>query len=119
MAEHQPINIKEVPSALRQLVQVNVEYKVLICLGNGCSRAVRPATFLRHARDWEHPMTKASRQQAQEYIAAFLYDYNHSTVALPPDGLAPQRVIPVADGFQCRKCPPLHPDGTSRPYRSQ
>jgi Orsellinic acid/F9775 biosynthesis cluster protein D len=104
MAEDQPIDINVIPSALAQLVAVNVEYKVLICLGSGCSRAVRPSGFLEHVRKQKHPITKDGRKQGQEYTSAFPYDYTSSTITLPTNGLMPQPIIPTVDGFQCRHC---------------
>jgi hypothetical protein len=103
---------------LSQLIAVSVEYKALICLGNGCRRAIRLAGFLRHIYNQEHPITKEQRQQAQEYIARFLYNYSYSTIELPIDGLALQPIIPVVDGFQCRKClEHIHLD-LNHPFRS-
>jgi hypothetical protein len=60
--------INAVPVALSQLIAVNVERKVLICLGHSCSSAVRPAGFLRHICNKKHLITKASRKQVEEYI---------------------------------------------------
>jgi hypothetical protein len=100
MVGHQPTNMEATPSALSQLIAVNVEHKVLICLGHGCSQAVRPSGFLEHVRKKEHPITKEGRKQAREYTRAFPCDYKHSTIQLPADGLAPQLVIPILDGFQ-------------------
>jgi hypothetical protein len=68
MAEDRPTRIDAVPLALGQLIAVNVEHKVLICLGSGCSCAVRPAGFLRHICNKKHPSTKASRKQVKEYV---------------------------------------------------
>jgi hypothetical protein len=96
--------MEAIPLALSQLIAVNVEYKVLICLGYGCSQVVRPSGFLEHVRKKKHPITKEGRKQAQEYTQAFPCDYKHSTIQLPTNGLAPQPIIPVVDGFQCKKC---------------
>jgi hypothetical protein len=104
MVEQQETPIELVPQALSQLMHVNVEYRVLICIGNGCGKAVRPTGFLEHIRKKEHPITKEIRKQIQEYVRAFPYNYDHSTIELPIDGLALQPVILVVDGFQCRKC---------------
>jgi hypothetical protein len=104
MASNQLTYATIIPSALAQLIAVNAEHRVLICLGSGCSCAVRPAGFLRHVRDKKHPTTKAGRKLVREYIQAFPYDYTYSTIALPTNRLAPQPVIPIVDGFQCRKC---------------
>jgi hypothetical protein len=95
----------EVPAALAHLIAVNVEYKVLLCLGRGCQRAVRPAALLRHVRDQKHPISKAARKEAHAYVQACPYDYDHASIALPADGLAPQPIIPIVDGFQCQQCP--------------
>jgi len=45
------------------------------------------------------------RKQAQEYVQTLLYDYDHASIALPTDGLAPQPIVLVVDGFQCQQCP--------------
>ena len=104
MADDRPTRIDAVPVALSQLMVMNDEHKVLICLGHGCRCAVRPTGFLRHVRDQKHPITKASRRRVGEYIQAFPYDYSYSTIAFPANGLAPQPVIPVVDGFLYQKC---------------
>jgi hypothetical protein len=63
MAEDQPIDISAIPPALAQLVAVNAEYEVLICLGSGCSRAIRPSSFLEHVRKQKHSITSNGRKQ--------------------------------------------------------
>ena len=45
----------------------------------------------------------------------FHWEYDFSTVQLPSDGSRPQPVLPVVDGFQCRKCPV---ESRSRPFTS-
>ena len=92
------------PPALAHLIAVNVEHEVLLCVGSGCRKAIRPSTILDHMRKRGHPTTRESRRQAREYVAAFPNDYDHSTVPLPEDGLAPQPIISVVDGLECRKC---------------
>ena len=119
MADNQPIDISAIPLALAQLVVVNVKYEALICLGSGCSRAVRPLGFLKHVSKQKHPITSDGRKQGQEYTQAFPHDYTYSTILLPLDGLAPQPIIAVVDGLQCQKCPHQPPNSLSRPYRSQ
>jgi hypothetical protein len=76
MADEPATPIEPIPQALGHLINVNVEYKVLVCLGHGCSHAVGPATFLRHV---SHPGAPSDQRAAQagtgqEYIAAFPYD---------------------------------------------
>ncbi|KFY94163.1 hypothetical protein V498_04016 [Pseudogymnoascus sp. VKM F-4517 (FW-2822)] len=45
------------------------------------------------------------RREVAQFLEDFPFTYDHSTVELPRDGSAPQPVIPVVDGFQCRECP--------------
>jgi Orsellinic acid/F9775 biosynthesis cluster protein D len=115
----------DVPSALAHLIAVNVEYGVLLCVGSRCGRAIRPSGILDHMRKCGRPTTRESRRQMQEYRRGFPNDYDHSTVELPADGLAPQPVIPVVDGFECRKCSiaqddvPYQERTRTRAFRSQ
>jgi hypothetical protein len=62
IADNDPTPIALVPQVLSQLIAVSVEYKVLICLGNGCRHAIRLAGFLRYIYNQEHPITKEQRQ---------------------------------------------------------
>jgi hypothetical protein len=58
-----------------------------------------PTGIVEHLRKI-HQADKAIRAQAQEYIARFPeWNYNYSTIQLPLDGLAPQPIIPIFDGF--------------------
>jgi Orsellinic acid/F9775 biosynthesis cluster protein D len=100
----EPGPAQPIPAALAHLIAVNVEYGVLICIGNGCNKAISPTGILDHMRKQGHPTTKASRKQMQAYAQAFPHRYDHASMPLPTDGLAPQPVIPIVDGLQCRQC---------------
>lgn len=50
MAEQQQTQSIEVPTALSQLIAVNVEYKVLLCARLNCCKAVSPAGIIEHLR---------------------------------------------------------------------
>ena len=105
MAEHLETDTPiDVPAALAHLITVNTEYKVLLCLGRGCCKAIRPKGILDHMRKRGHPTTTASRKQMQAYAQIFPHDYDHANVPLPANGLAPQPVLPIIEGFQCRQC---------------
>ena len=56
------------------------------------------------------------RKQVDRYIEGFPFNYDHSDVKLPKDGLAPQPIIRIVSGSQCKHCPiePLKP-----PFRTQ
>ena len=93
----------EIPSSFCDLVHVNPEYKVVVCIANRCRKAVVPASLRDHLRRI-HKTPLETRQEVARFIAGLNFNYDHSTVKLPPDGSAPQPVIAVGDGFQCRRC---------------
>src|SRR5947209_18554247 len=92
-----------IPETLSHLVALNAEYKVLICLGNGCCCVLKPTALSRHLST-QHKTPIALRRQLEQYVAVFPCTYDYNTVVLPPDGSIPQPVIPIVDGFQCRVC---------------
>jgi Orsellinic acid/F9775 biosynthesis cluster protein D len=96
--------IEPIPQALSELVAVNVEYEVLLCLGHSCRKAVSPAGIVEHLRRF-HKTNPKIRRHVQEYVQSFPVRYDYSTVPLPTDGLAPQPIIPIVDGCECRHCP--------------
>jgi Orsellinic acid/F9775 biosynthesis cluster protein D len=104
MAEQQQAGPVAAPTALSQLIAVNVEYEVLLCLGNGCRKAVNPAGIVEHLRKI-HREKPSVRRQVQEFVAGIPWVYNYSTIRLPANRSAPQPIIPIVDGFQCRDCP--------------
>ena len=93
-----------IPQALSQLVALNVEYGVLICIGRGCQCALKPTAISRHL-DIKHKTPIALRKQVEQYVAAFPFRYDHASVQLPRDGSVPQPIIPIVDGFVCKDCP--------------
>ena len=111
MSEHQPAHAQPIPQSLAHLIQLNVEYNVLICMGNGCRCAVSPASISSHLRR-NHHVTIELRRQVDRYIVDFPVQYDHSDVQLPHDGLAPQPIIKVVTGFECQHC-------QDKPFRSQ
>ena len=84
---------------------------MLICIGNGCCCAVSPASISEHLRR-KHHTTRELRQQVDRYIQEFPFEYDYSSVRIPPDGLAPQPIIPVVSGLQCKYCP-------AKPFQTQ
>jgi soluble cytochrome b562 len=94
----------DIPPTLTHLIALNVEFHVLLCLGNGCRKAVSPAGIVEHLRK-KHSTKPEIRKQVQGYIKEFPFTYDYSTVQLPVDRSAPQPIIPIMDGFQCKECP--------------
>ena len=93
-----------IPQVWSHLVALNVEFNVLICVDIKCRSALQPKALDRHLRD-KHKTPKALRKQVEQYIKEFPFTYDHTSVLLPVDGLAPQPIIPIVDGFVCRDCP--------------
>ena len=90
-----------IPQALAHLVALNVDFNVLIC--TQCKFAVTPSAIVRHLRD-QHKTDIKLRKQVEEYIQGFPFVYDHITVPLPDENSAPQPIIPVMDGLQCKAC---------------
>jgi hypothetical protein len=93
----------KVPTALAQLIAVNMEYEVLLCLNLKCCKAVNPAGIVKHLRKI-HGEKPEVQKQVQEFIREIPSEYDYSSVRLPADGSAPQPVIAVQDGFHCQHC---------------
>jgi hypothetical protein len=98
----------EVPSSLSHLIAINSEFGVLLCLSALCKHAQSADGIIYHLRNFHHEKPEIRRQldsfvQAlQKQDERFLRDY--TTVELPVDGLSPQPVVPVVDGFSCLEC---------------
>jgi hypothetical protein len=70
----------QVPESLAHLVYLNSEFNILICLGNGCSKAVAPRGFIEYLRKF-HKTEPNLRKELGEYIKANFplsqnYDYS-------------------------------------------
>ena len=103
MAEHQAIHPIEIPAPLAHLIHLNAEFKVLVCLGNSCRKAISLVGIIEHLCKVYNEKPNI-RRQVQEYINQFPFKYNYATVQLPVDKLGPQPIIQVVDGFQCKDC---------------
>jgi hypothetical protein len=93
-----------IPEVWSHLVELNVDFQVLICLSNKCRCAVNPGAIVRHFRD-QHKVPIELRKQIERYIQSFPSSYDYLTIQLPADGLIPQPIVPVVNGFQCIECP--------------
>ncbi len=80
MSKRQVVSI-EVPAALSQLITVNIEYQVLLCLKQQCHKAVSPSGIVQHMRKI-HNTEPQLRKQVREFVATGMpgWEYNHSTV---------------------------------------
>lgn len=106
MAEPVSTQPQPIPQSLSHLIQLNVEYSVLICMGNGCRCAVSPASISRHLRS-KHHVPIELRKQVDRYVQGFPVNYDFTNVKLPQERSAPQPIIRIVSGFQCKHCPAL------------
>jgi hypothetical protein len=103
MAESPRTPAQPIPPSWSELVVLNLEYGVLICASAKCRYALKPTAMSRHLGD-RHKTPIKLRREVDEYIEAFPFVYDHASVPLPSDGLAPQPIVPVVDRFACRHC---------------
>jgi hypothetical protein len=104
MANQIATQAQPIPDVWNHLVELNVDFQILICLNDKCRCAIKPGAIVRHLRD-QHQIPIELRKQVDQYIQSFPSLYDYSTVQLPVDGLSPQPVIPVVNGCQCIECP--------------
>ena len=90
MPEPWRIRAQPIPQAWCHLVALNSTYGVLICRSDRCCYALSPTAVARTSID------------VQPYVKHFPFMYEHATVPLPADGLAPQPIVPVVQGLACR-----------------
>jgi hypothetical protein len=91
-----------IPQALSHLITLNPEFSIIICVP--CQFAITPNAIVRHFQD-QHQVDPTIRKQVKEYIEGYPFVYDHMSIELPQENSAPQPIIPVVDGFQCRTCP--------------
>jgi hypothetical protein len=70
IAEQQQTHPVEVPAALSQLIALNLEYGVLLCVSSKYCKAVSPTSIVEYLRTI-HQTSRAVRKQVQEYVQGF------------------------------------------------
>jgi hypothetical protein len=84
VAEQQQARPIEVPTALGQLIAVNAEFEMLLC--------VSPAGIVEHLRKI-HKEKPAGSKQVQEFVAEIPWVYDYASIKLPANGSAPQPAV--------------------------
>ncbi len=108
MANDEGVETLEVPPSVAHLVAVNAEFAVLLCAKACCRCAQAVRGMEEHLRKFHHEKPTVRRQVGEfgrglaRRDARFLRNY--TVVELPVNGLAPQPIVPVVDGFSCRFC---------------
>jgi hypothetical protein len=98
MANASRAQAQPIPQVLEHLITLNVEFQVLVCLGEEYRCAVNPGAIVRYFND-HYQVPIELRKQVKQYIQSFPSLYNHSTVPLPANRSIPQPIIQVIDGF--------------------
>jgi hypothetical protein len=101
MSSEQPGNPEVIPEDLRYLADLNTVYCVLCYVE--CKEAVYPRSFVEYLKHF-HQVPWEVYKRVKRYIEGFRHNYEHSTIQLPDDGLAPQPLLPVTRGFNCKEC---------------
>ncbi len=91
------------PLSLMPWIALNEEFHVLLCVGHRCRQAVSPGAISRHLHRF-HQVSLNIRKQADQYIQQSRFAYEFYNIQLPPDGSAPQPIVPVIDVFCCCHC---------------
>jgi hypothetical protein len=90
---------------LDQLIAVNAEFEVLLCVSRQCCKAVSPAGTVEHLRKF-HKEKPAVRNQVREFVAEIPWVYDYASIKLPANGSAPQPAVSLRSlqcGFLARK----------------
>ena len=91
------------PEAMQPWLMLNSEFCVIVCHATKCRQALSPDSISRHLRD-KHQVIIEFRQQLEEFLKEWQWQYNFQSVLLPLDGSLPQPVLPIIRGFQCQDC---------------
>ena len=107
-AMEQVVDFMETPAPLAHLIAVNSEFAVLLCGTTRCRRAQTVKGIEEHLRSF-HREKPAVRKEAGEFARRLArldvrFSRDYKGVELPVDGLAPQPIVPVIDGFSCCLC---------------
>ena len=81
MAEQQQTRPVVVLPALGQLIAVNAEFEVLLCVNPKCRKAVSPAGAVEHLRKI-HKEKPGIRKQVREFVTEIPWQYDYSSVKL-------------------------------------
>ena len=90
-----------VPLALRELIVVNREFGLVVC--RPCHRVISTTSLMRHLRE-QHRISDTVRSTVDEFLSGWSSPSTGDEIAVPIDGLPPQRYLHVMGGRQCLLC---------------
>jgi hypothetical protein len=79
MADKSRAPAQPIPQVLEHLITLNVEFQVLVCLGEECQCAVSPRTIVQHLY-LQHKTPIELYKLVERYIKSFPGLYDHSSV---------------------------------------
>src|SRR6202043_2662789 len=91
----------QVPELLVHLIELNIDFEVLVC--TTCYKAITPTGINQHMRKI-YNLEPNLRNKLRKYMNSFTNSYSPSTIRLPANSSAPQPILPIVDGFQCKHC---------------
>jgi len=94
---------ESISEVLEHLLQLNVDFQVLVYLGEECQCAVSPGVIVQYLQRY-YQTRKELRQVLEQYIQRFSSLYNYLTVQLLLDRSSPQSGLQIIDRFQCKQC---------------
>lgn len=94
---------KELQTVLWKFYLENEEYDKIICVGEGCGKAIDPWFAGKHL-ELRHNVDKVIARRITKKIREGGVNRRGSDKGIPEDGLGPQEGIAVFDGVRCRCC---------------
>ncbi|KFX92855.1 hypothetical protein O988_07100 [Pseudogymnoascus sp. VKM F-3808] len=95
---------QQVQAASERFIIMNEEYNKVICIGEGCRRAIKARAVQGHLTRKHHVEGVLSKRIAEVIGEEVGWRWRPSNKRLPVNGLGPQKGLEVFKRFQCRFC---------------
>ena len=95
---------QQVQAALERFFIMNEEYNKVICIGEGCRKAIKAHAVQRHLQRRHNVGGVLSKRIADLIGEEVGWRWRPSNKRLPVNGLGPQKGLEVFMRFQCRFC---------------
>ncbi|OBT97559.1 hypothetical protein VE01_04455 [Pseudogymnoascus verrucosus] len=95
---------QQVQAALERFFIMNEEYNKVICIGEGCRKAIKAQAVQRHLQRRHNVEGVLSKRIADVIGEEVGWRWRPSNKRLPVNGLGPQKGLEVFKRFQCRFC---------------
>ncbi|KFZ22890.1 hypothetical protein V502_02635 [Pseudogymnoascus sp. VKM F-4520 (FW-2644)] len=95
---------EQVQAELERFFIMNEEYNKVICIGEGCRKAIKARAVQGHLQRRHNVEGGLSKRIADVIGEEVGWRWRPSNKRLPVNGLGPQKGLEVFDRFQCRFC---------------